>query len=433
MKSKKIIYLERILRFMAAAILKRHKPQIVGITGSVGKSSAKEAVFLVLKDNFKVRKNEENYNNEIGIPLTIIGAKTGGKNLFKWSVVFLKWIFWLIAPAGYPKILILEMAIDRPGDMKYLMSFIPLNVGILTNVSSSHLEFFKNIKAIAKEKSILVKSISKSGVAILNTDNPFIREESDGIKAQVISYGFNEGADIKVTDVRFNYDEAGNSKGLSFKLNFNKKIIPLRLPRIIAKHHLYAALAAVGVGEYFKINMIDALGALENFQSPLGRMNLIPGINKSLIIDDTYNASPVSTLAALSTMEQINAKRKIVILGDMFELGEDSEAGHMEVVKTVLEGKFDKFISVGKRMHKATQDLLGNNNSIKSVLFFDNPIEAGKIIKNTIQEGDLILVKGSQGMRMEKVIEEIIDSSEEVEKILCRQSKRWKKKDFVKN
>lgn len=418
---------------MAVAILKRHKPQIVGITGSVGKSSAKEAIFLVLKDNFRVRKNEENYNNEIGIPLTIIGAKTGGRNLFKWILVFFKWIFWLIAPVGYPKILILEMAIDRPGDMKYLMSFIPLDVGIFTNVSSSHLEFFKNIKAIAKEKSILVKSVSASGVAILNTDNPFIKEESDSIKTNVVSYGFNDEADLRVTDIRFNYDENGNSKGLSFKLNYNKKIIPLRLPHIIAKHQLYAALAAVGVGEYFKVNMIEALAALENYQSPAGRMNLISGINSSLIIDDVYNASPVSTLAAIDTMDQISAKRKILILGDMFELGEDSESGHLEVVKRVLEGKFDKLVLVGSRMKKAAQDLLGSNNYIKSVLFFDDPAQAGKIIKNIIQEGDLILVKGSQGMRMEMAIEQLISESEDAKKVLCRQSKVWKKKEFVQN
>ncbi len=418
---------------MAVAILKRHRPKIVGITGSVGKSSAKEAIFLVLKNDFKVRKNEENYNNEIGIPLTIIGAKTGGRNFFKWILVFFKWIFWLVAPFGYPKILILEMAIDRPGDMKYLMSFIPVDLGILTNISSSHLEFFKNIKAIVKEKSILVKSISANGVAILNTDDAFIKEERATIKTKVISYGFNEGADMRVTDIRFNYDENGNSKGLSFKLNYDHKIIPLRLPHVIAKHHLYAALSAVGVGEYFKVNIIEALAALENYQSPNGRMNLISGINKSLIIDDTYNASPISTLAAIDTMSQINAKRKILILGDMFELGEDSESGHMEVIRAVLEGKFDKLILVGTRMHKSAQELLGKNNCIKSVLFFSNPDEAGRIIKNTMKEGDLILVKGSQGMRMEKVIEKIISESEEIEKVLCRQSKKWRKTEFVQS
>ncbi|MFA6184038.1 MAG: UDP-N-acetylmuramoyl-tripeptide--D-alanyl-D-alanine ligase [Parcubacteria group bacterium] len=433
MKSKKIIYLEKVLRFMAVIILKRHKPKVVGITGSVGKTLTKEAVFLVLKNNFKVRKNEENYNNEIGIPLTIIGAKTGGKNLFKWLVVFLKWIFWLITPWGYPEILVLEMAVDRPGDMKYLMDFIPLEVGILTNISSSHLEFFKNIKAIAKEKSILVKSISGSGVAILNTDNLFIKEELETIKAKIISYGFTEEADIKVTDVRFNYDEKGNSRGLSFKLNFKGKIIPLRLPRIIAKHQLYAALAAVAVGEYFKVNLINALASLENFQSPRGRMNLILGVSGSLIIDDTYNSSPVSALAAIATLDQIKANRKFVILGDMFELGEDSAKGHADVIKTVLEGKFDKLILVGKKMREAVQNLLGSDNYIKSVLFFDNPVEAGRIVKNIISEGDLILVKGSQGMRMEKVIEQIMLNPQEAQKILCRQSKAWRKKEFIES
>jgi len=433
MKSKKIIYLEKILRFMAIAILKRHRPKIVGITGSVGKSSAKEAVFLVLKNNFKVRKNEENYNNEIGIPLTIIGAKTGGRNLFKWILVFLKWIFWLIIPLGYPKILVLEMAIDRPGDMKYLMSFIKPNVGILTNISSSHLEFFKNIKAIAKEKSILVKSVSDNGVAILNTDNPYIKEEVSEIKTKAVSYGFNEEADIKVTDVRFNYENDGKSRGLSFKLNYDNKIIPMRLPKVIAKHHLYAALSAVGVGEYFKINTIEALHALEDYKSPLGRMNLIKGTRNSLIIDDTYNSSPVSALAAIDTMDQINAQRKILILGDMFELGEGSKKGHLDVISSVLEGKFDKLVLVGKRMQEAAHTLLGSNNEMKSVLFFSNPREAGKIIKSIIKEGDLVLVKGSQGMRMEMVIEELIDESEDSKKVLCRQSDTWKKKEFVEN
>ncbi|MFZ2153654.1 MAG: UDP-N-acetylmuramoyl-tripeptide--D-alanyl-D-alanine ligase [Candidatus Moraniibacteriota bacterium] len=430
MKSKKIIYLEKILRFMAVAILLRHKPRIVGITGSVGKTSTKEAVFLVLKNNFKVRKNEENYNNEIGIPLTIIGAKTGGRNLFKWLEVFCRWIYWLIAPFGYPNILVLEMAIDRPGDMKYLMEFIPVEVGILTNVSSSHLEFFKNIKEIAKEKSILVKSVVGSGIAILNTDNPFIKEEMDKIKTKMVTYGFNEAADIRVTDTRFNYDEKGGARGLSFKLNYENKTIPLRLPKIMAKHQLYSALSAVAVSEYFKVNLIEALKSLEDFQSPRGRMNLIGGINNSYIIDDTYNASPVSSLAALATMEQIAAKRKIVILGDMLELGEDSDRGHIEVIGAVLEGKFDKLAVVGKRMHLAAKTLLGNNNDIKSVLFFDNPTTAGSDIREIVEEGDLILVKGSQSMRMEKAIEELMANPEQAGELICRQSKFWKNKEY---
>jgi UDP-N-acetylmuramoyl-tripeptide--D-alanyl-D-alanine ligase len=159
-------------------------------------------------------------------------------------------------------------------------------------------------------------------------------------------------------------------------------------------------------------------------------MNLIRGINGSLIIDDTYNSSPTSALAALSTMGQIKAERKIVVFGDMLELGEGSIQGHLDVIKNVLEGKFDKLIIIGKRMHEAGKTLLGDNNDIKSVLFFNNPTEAGKILAGVFKEGDLILVKGSQSMRMEKVIEEIIADPTEIPSALCRQSKSWKNKEF---
>lgn len=414
---------------MATMVLKRHRPKVVGITGSVGKSSTKEAIFLVLKNNFRVRKNEENYNNEIGIPLTIIGAKTGERNIFKWILVFVKWIWSLINPFNYPEILILEMAIDRPGDMKYLMSFIPVEVGVLTNISSSHLEFFKNIKEIAKEKSVLIKSVRGNGLAVFNIDNPFIKEEAIGLKASAMTYGFSEEADIRVTDIRFNYDEQENFKGLSFKLNYKKKIIPVRLPHIIAKHQIYSVLAAMAVGEYFKVNLIDALGLLEEYQSLYGRMNLIKGLNGSRIIDDTYNSSPTSVLAALNTLEQIKAKRRIVVLGDMLELGDGSKVEHSKIIKNILEGKFDKLIVIGKRMHEAARLILGENSDIKSVLFFDNPTQAGKILKGFIEAGDLLLIKGSQSMRMEKVIEEIIANPEEISR-LCRQSKVWKNKEF---
>lgn len=430
MKSKRIIYLEKVLRFMAIIILKIHKPRIIGITGSVGKSSTKEAVFLVLKDNFRVRKSEDNYNNEIGIPLTIIGAKMGGKNVFKWLIVLVKWIGGIFNFYSYPEILILEMAIDRPGDMKYLMNFIPVEVGILTNVSSSHLEFFKNIRGIAKEKSILVKKLKPGGLAVLNIDNPYIKEELANIKSRTMTFGFSEEADFRVTDVRFNYDNEDNFRGLSFKLNYGKKIVPLRLPNIVAKHLLYSALAAVVVADYFKVNLIEALKSLEGFKAPYGRMNLIKGINNSLVIDDTYNSSPTSVLAALSTMEQIKAQRRLVILGDMLELGDGSEDGHLEVVRNVLEGKFDKLVIVGKRMHQAAKSILGEEDSMGSVLFFKNPNEAGRIIKEIIKDGDLILVKGSQSMRMEKVVEEIMENKEQSQKLLCRQTKAWKNKEF---
>ncbi len=430
-KSKKLILLEKILKFMAIVTLKVHKPKIVGITGSVGKTSAKEAIFEVLRDNFKVRKNEENYNNEIGVPLTIVGAKTGGNNPVKWMWVVLRWIVGIIIPFGYPKILVLEMAIDRPGDMKYLTSFIPSNVGVLTDISSSHLEFFKGVGAITKEKSILVKKLPEDGLAVLNSDNEIIKKLKNHIKARIVDFGIEGDAKISATDIQFVYDEKSKKiRGLSFKLNYEGNFVPIRLPYIIARHHLYAVLAAIAVGNYFKMNLLDIAKKLEKLEPPHGRMNPIEGVNNSLIIDDTYNSSPVSAKAALDTVEKMRAARRIAVLGDMMELGEDSESGHIQVIKKALSKNFDIIALVGKRMKKASESLSSEEISNKKIVYFNNPNEAGMKINGSVREGDLILVKGSQAMRMEKIIENIMEKPEDAETLLCRQSHKWKSKEF---
>ncbi|MFA6790549.1 MAG: UDP-N-acetylmuramoyl-tripeptide--D-alanyl-D-alanine ligase, partial [Parcubacteria group bacterium] len=308
---------------MAVATLKMRKPKVVGITGSVGKTSAKEAIFRVLEGSFKVRKNEENYNNEIGVPLTIIGAKSGEKNIFKWLWVGIRWIFNLIFPFGYPKILILEMAIDRPGDMKYLTSFARPEVGVLTDISASHLEFFDSLNSIAGEKSVLLKSLPENGLAVVNVDNEIIRKIKNKLRSRTVDFGIENEAKIRATDIKFIYDEEEkNIEGLSFKLNQEGNFVPIRLYHIIARHHVYAVLAAVAVGNYFKINLIDMAKSLENLKPPRGRMTPIEGIKGSLVVDDSYNASPVSAIAALNTVEKIRAFRRVAILGDMMELGE---------------------------------------------------------------------------------------------------------------
>jgi len=170
MKSRKKLYLERILKYFATKALRKFKPRIVGVTGSVGKTSTKEAIFAVLSWKFRTRKNEKNYNNEIGLPLTILGLKTGGGSFSKWLVVFLRSIgvIFFSSRKSYPEILILELGADRPGDIKYLVDFLKPEAGVVTTVGISHLEFFKDKKNIAKEKSYLVRALNKEHAAILN-------------------------------------------------------------------------------------------------------------------------------------------------------------------------------------------------------------------------------------------------------------------------
>lgn len=429
MKSKKILLLENVLRLMAAVVLKRHKPSVVAITGSVGKTSAKNAIFEVLSSKFFVRENQKNYNNEIGIPLTIIGAESGGSSFLGWLAVLLKWLIVLISP-NYPKILVLELGVDRPGDMAYFMSFIKPVVGVVTNISASHLEFFGTVEGISKEKKKLVRSLDEKGFAILNGDDESVRQMKRNLKAEVIEFGFDQDCPINASSLSYNYRE-GVPDGISFKLNYDGKNIPIRLKNILAGHYVYAALAAVSTGIVFKLNLVEIAQALENLKSPVGRMNLICGINGSHIVDDTYNASPVSTSAALDTLSELHSQRRIAVLGDMLELGEHSEAGHSQIVKKVLELPIDSLLVIGKRMEEAVKKLADEGFSIGKIMTFDDHQKAVTVLKGIVKNGDFILVKGSQGMRMEKVIEGILANPDQAKKLLCRQSRQWRKKPFL--
>lgn len=429
MKSKKLLLLENLLRFMAIVVLRRHKPKIVAITGSVGKTSTREAVFAVLSLKYKVRQNLKNYNNEIGIPLTIIGAESGGKNILKWLWILVRWIFVIIFPF-YPEILIFELGVDRPGDMKYFMSFINPDIGIITNISLSHIEFFKTQENIAKEKMILIESLKPDGHAILNADDEFAMEMSKHTKAQILTYGLNESATVNASNPIYNYEE-DKLEGISFKLNYNGKNIPVRLRNLLALHYVYSALASISVGIIFKINLVDIAQALEFLQAPVGRLNLLEGINGSHIIDDTYNASPISTVAALGVIEQLEARRKIAILGDMLELGDKTESGHKEVGKKIFSSKINIFIAVGKRMQYAIKQLIALGYPVSNILQYDDPIAAAEKISKIVQAGDFILVKGSQGMRMEKIAEKLLADPSQAKNVLCRQNREWKKKPFT--
>lgn len=435
-KSKKTLLLQKILRVMAVLVLKKYKPKIVSITGSVGKTSSKEAIFAVLESKFRARRTDKNYNNEIGLPLTIIGADSGENSLWKWSLVFWKWLWVMLAPIKYPEVLVLEMGADRPGDIKYLTSFIRSDAAVITDISSSHLEFFKNIESVAKEKSVLVKGLDGKGLAVINADNPYAAKISPPtggqLKCEAITFGFSEEAQMRATDISFNYADGGTVlKGLSFKLNYKGTTIPVRLNNALAKHQIYPALAAAAVGTGFGINLVEAGAALENFSLPYGRMNLIAGIKGASIIDDTYNSSPISALAALDALGEISASgegriRKIAVLGDMLELGEESVEKHRAVGRKFLEIKGDMFFAVGKRMRDAADELEKNGFSRQNTFYFESPIEAGKKVREAIREGDLVLVKGSQGMRMEKIVEEVMADPGEAERLLCRQTRHWR-------
>ena len=432
---KKMVFLKSALRTMARLVLKKYNPRIISVTGSVGKTSAKEAIFAVLASQYRVRRSEKNYNNEIGLPLTIIGTESGKNSIRSWLVVFLKWLVVIILPIEYPEILILEMGADRPGDIKYLTDFVESSVGVVTEISFSHIEFFKNLESVAREKISLVKTLDSGALAVINIDNPDIAKLQDQIKARLITFGFSGKADMRATDVFLNCADGREIRGLSFKLNYKGTILPVRLNNVLARHQIYSALVAAAVGVEFGLNLVEISGLLSNFLSPPGRLNLIKGIKNTLIIDDTYNSSPASALAALEVLRGISDSggkntRKIAVLGDMLELGSETERSHQSVAKKFLEIKGDIFLAVGERMKFAVAELEKNKVNPQNIFSFTSPMEAGRKLQEILKERDIILVKGSQGMRMEKVVEEIMAEPQKDRELLCRQNKEWKEKPF---
>ncbi|MDD2646922.1 MAG: UDP-N-acetylmuramoyl-tripeptide--D-alanyl-D-alanine ligase [Patescibacteria group bacterium] len=428
---KKILH--KILRFFAKKVLNKYQPIIIGITGSVGKSATKEAVYYVLKNFRRVRRSLKNYNNEIGVPLTILGRMSPGKNLAGWLRVF--WLafgsIWY-KERSYPEILILEMAADHPGDIKYLTNFAPCQIGVLTAIGPSHLEYFKNIDNVIKEKQEIVTNLKRSGWAVLNIDDPNIAKIKEKVDNKLITYGTSAEANVQAVEINLDYEisETGKIKinGLRFKVKYHGSIVPVFLPQTISLANVYTALAAIAVGMTFDFNLVEASDSLKQFASLPGRMKPIDGKSETLVIDDTYNSSPNAVLSALKSIKQIKLKecgRKWIVLADMLELGKDSTEQHRLVGEAVAKDKLDHLITFGegaKNIALGAREAGMPEQKIKS---FDDKRELIKFLNESIQPGDLILVKGSQGMRMEQVVKELMLQGQAAKHLLVRQGDEW--------
>jgi UDP-N-acetylmuramoyl-tripeptide--D-alanyl-D-alanine ligase len=256
-------------------------------------------------------------------------------------------------------------------------------------------------------------------------------KQAERTEAKIVSYGFTPTASLSADNIRL-LQEGGQVDGISFKLNSDGKSIPVRLPHVIARHHLSAVLAATAVGIALKINLVDIAAALIDFKPLPGRMNLLTSESGTRIIDDTYNASKISTEAALATLREFIAPRKVVVLGDMLEIGADSDETHRALRDAVLLSGATVFVGVGQHMHFLADALRGTNFPEKSIYHFPDPVTASDRISAIIRSGDLVLVKGSQGLRMELIVRALLPGYDEATKrgLLCRQSALWQATEF---
>ena len=420
----------KVLEFEARMVLKRYHPKIIAITGSVGKTSTKDAIYAVLKNSFFIRKSEKSFNRDIGLTLTILGLPNAWSNLWAWTQNFIKGLWLIIKKQPYPEWLILEVGVGKPRDMQRFTKWLYADIVLITRFSNIpvHVEFFESREELIKEKSNLVKVLKKDGLLILNNDDPEVLSLKEQIKAKTITFGFGNSSTIAVSNYEIFYKN-NEPSGVRFKIEYQGNSVPAEINGALGENHIYSALAAMSTSLSLGLNMIESVDALKYYESPPGRMKLIKGIKKSLIIDDSYNSSPVACELALKTLEEIKLVdgRKIAILGDMLELGKFTEESHFNIGKKVA-GIVNILAIVGPRSKSIIEGAISNGMEKNNIHYFDDSRDAGKFIKQEIKENDLILVKGSQGVRMERAVQEIMAFPEQREELLVRQDPEWLKR-----
>lgn len=450
---KKVIV--TVITWEARAVLRKYQPKVVAVTGSVGKTSTKDAIFTALAKSTHVRKSLKSFNSEIGVPLTILGLPNAWNNPLRWLINIIDGLLLVAFDARYPEWLVLEVGADRPGDIRNIAQWLRVNVAVITRLPEVpvHVEYFDSPEAVIEEKAQLLNALVPGGTLVLFGDDALTRglerrlpELNKSIK--LTTFGFSEDVDVRGEEVAalrpstsLGTGEALDAwpVGMTAQVAAEGERANLEIRGSLGAHAFLPALAACGVALALGKTLQEATEALRSYEPPPGRMRLLPGIKNTLIIDDTYNASPAAVIAGLEALAlarkpglahrsgTAEGGRAIAALGDMLELGRLSVAEHRKVGE-VCAKTCDLLLTVGFRAHDIAQGALDNGMQDERILQFEDARQAGEVLQNLLQEGDVVLCKGSQSMRMERVVEEVMATPERASELLVRQDAEWKKR-----
>ncbi len=360
---------------IAAFYRSKFKPIIVGVTGSVGKTTTKEMIAAVAAAKGPVLKNEGNFNNEIGLPLTMLNL------------------------ASRHKTAVVEMAMRGAGQIDYLAKIARPSIGVITNIHMSHIELLGSLDAIADAKGELLDHLPNDGTAILNADDAYFDYLRRRANCRVIAFGESPQSDVRAVSSGI------DSKGCChFDVVTPTGSFDVHVP-VPGEHNIKDALSAIAVGEELGIAHADIKSALASFKAPEKRSNVIPSRRGFVIIDDTYNASPASVRSALKTLSMMEGERKIAVLGDMLELGDHAVHVHMEIGQAVRECGIDALFTVGELAGVIARGAIDAGMPIAAVTEFEDSAQAAKEVPTKVRERDVVLVKGSRAMKMERIME----------------------------
>ncbi len=367
----------RGLQQLAAFWRNKFDPHVIGITGSVGKSTTKELTSTVLSTRFKVLKNEGNLNNEIGLPLTLLNLE-----------------------ADHDRV-VLEMGMYALGEIALLADIARPHVGVVTNVGPTHLERLGTIQRIAQAKTELVQALpdeAAGGIAILNYDDPLVMPMAQETEARVLTYGLSSEADLWASNV-----ESVGLEGIRLTLNYQEEEIHVKVP-LLGRHSVHTALRAALVGLIEGLaweEIISGLQTLPNTEQL--RLVAMPGPNRSILLDDTYNASPASTLAALNLLDDLPAAKKIAVLGDMLELGSYAEEGHRKVGCRAAD-ILDQLIVIGSLARFIAEE--AQACGLDPSMIFELPDNQAAInyLEKMLGPDDVVLIKGSNAQHLDDIV-----------------------------
>jgi len=345
--------------------------RVIGITGSVGKSTTKEMIAEVLSQRYRTPKNPGNLNNEIGLPLSILKLSSGYQRA------------------------VLEMGFYVPGEIAFLCDIALPQVGVVTNIGTVHAERAGSQEAIAQGKSELVQALPEDGVAILNFDDPWVRKMEEKTRAQVFFYGLSSESDLWADNV-----EGQGLEGIRFRLHYKRETLHVRVP-LIGRHSVHTALRAAAVGLVEGLTWQEIFDGLNQGHTQL-RLVAVRSKTGALILDDTYNASPESMLAALNLLDELDG-RKIAVLGDMLELGQYERQGH-EMVGLRAAQVADTLLTLGTRAHVIAKAARRSGMRKSSVLEFDELEPIVNWLNENLAKNDSVLIKGSHGLRMDRIV-----------------------------
>lgn len=417
----------KLLAMLSKAIVKKYTPKVIMVTGSVGKTSTKDAIAAVLSCVHTVRASEKSFNSEFGVPLTIIGEKNPWNNIFGWLRVLESGVALLLFKHSYPEYLVLEVGADKPGDLARILDIVTPNAVVVTQLPDVpvHVEAYDSTQQVRIEEFSPVLALPANSIVIINSEDTHANDMVSGLGHRISTFGFAQGSDVHIQNVQVSMQN-GKLSGMSCALSSLNFTTEFMLHGALGKHLLYAPAAAYALGKALNLSNEDLQCGLDTFTPPAGRMRLFDGRHDSTIIDDTYNSSPIAVREALDILSLLTNGRRIAVLGDMMELGVHSMEEHEKVGELVAKCS-DAFFAVGVRMKDAARVAIDSGLDASSVFMYSSSREALADIEKFIKEGDNVLVKGSQSMRMEHITKVLLKNKEDA-KSLVRQEKEWKKR-----